>query len=60
MPSDRHVPILVVLPGHAGGVTAGAPVETTQIAPSILSLLGLNPHELKAVQIEHTQVLPGL
>jgi hypothetical protein len=37
-----------------------APVETTQIAPTILRLLGLNPDELQAVRIEHTQVLPGL
>ena len=32
-----------------------APVETTQIAPTILELLGLDPDELKAVQIEDTQ-----
>jgi hypothetical protein len=34
------------------------PVETTQIAPTILKLLGLDPHALQAVQVEHTQVLP--
>ena len=33
-------------------------VETTQIAPTILKLLGLDPNELKAVQIEHTATLP--
>jgi len=33
-------------------------VETTQIAPTILSLLGLNPSSLKAVRIEHTRTLP--
>jgi arylsulfatase A-like enzyme len=60
-PQDRNVPILVVLPGlRGGGRTLGAPVETTQIAPTILQLLGLNPDELQAVQIEHTRVLPGL
>jgi arylsulfatase A-like enzyme len=59
-PQDRHVPILVVLPGLAHGQTVGAPVETTQIAPTILALLGLNPDQLQAVQIEHTRVLPGL
>ena len=58
-PQDRHVPILVVLPGPAHGQTVGAPVETTQIAPTILRLLGLNPRALQAVRIEHTQVLPG-
>jgi hypothetical protein len=58
-PQDRHVPILVVLPGLAHGQTVGAPVETTQIAPTILRLLGLNPGALQAVRIEHTQVLPA-
>jgi len=57
---DRNVPILVDLPGRANGSTISAPVETTQIAPTILTLLGLNPGELRAVQIEHTQVLPGI
>jgi hypothetical protein len=32
-------------------------VETTQIAPTILRLLGLNPNALQAVQIEHTRAL---
>jgi arylsulfatase A-like enzyme len=53
------VPILVVLPGLAHGHRVGAPVETTQIAPTILRLLGLNPRALQAVRIEHTPVLPG-
>ena len=61
---DRNVPILVVaprlLPGLRGGRVIGTPVETTQIAPTILALLGLNPDQLQAVQIEHTRVLPGL
>jgi hypothetical protein len=57
---DRNVPILVVLPGQGRGATVAVPVETTQIAPTILMLLGLNPGELQAVQKEHTQVLPGL
>ena len=59
-PQDRDVPILVVLPNLKNGRTIGAPVETTQIAPTILRLLGLDPDELQAVQIEHTRVLPGL
>jgi len=54
------VPILVVLPGLRHGSSIGTPVETTQIAPSILTLLGLDPSQLQAVQIEHTQVLPGV
>ena len=54
---DRNVPILVAWPGAAGGTAVTAPVETTQIAPSILELLGLNPNELEAVRIEDTQPL---
>src|SRR5262245_35568170 len=57
---DRNVPILVVLPGLRHGRSIGAPVETTQIAPTILRLLALHPDELQAVRIEHTRVLPGL
>ena len=57
---DRNVPILVDVPGLRYGEKIGAQVETTQIAPTILGLLGLNPHALQAVQIEHTRALPGL
>ncbi|HEX4661390.1 MAG TPA: alkaline phosphatase family protein [Streptosporangiaceae bacterium] len=57
---DRNVPILVVLPGLHHGDVIGSAVETTQIAPTILRLLGLNPFDLQAVQIEHTKVLPQL
>ena len=59
-PQDRNVPILITLPGLRYGQQIGAPVETTEIAPSILKLLGLNPWALQAVRIEHTPVLPGL
>jgi Type I phosphodiesterase / nucleotide pyrophosphatase len=57
---DRNVPILVVFPGLRHGHLVGAPVETTQIAPSILKLLGLAPRALDAVRIEHTRALPGI
>jgi Type I phosphodiesterase / nucleotide pyrophosphatase len=57
---DRNVPILVVLPGLRHGRTVRGEVETTQIAPTILTLLGLNPDALQAVRIEHTRVLPDL
>jgi hypothetical protein len=57
---DRNVPVLVSLPGERAGHVFADPVETTQIAPSILSMLGLNPNALDAVRIEHTQILPGL
>jgi hypothetical protein len=36
-----------------------SPVETAQIAPTILSALGLDPNALQSVQLEHTQVLPA-
>lgn len=54
---DRNVPILAAWPGAPGGTAVTTPVETTQIAPTILKLLGLNPHELQAVLIEGTQPL---
>jgi hypothetical protein len=57
---DRNVPILISLPGlHRGQVIDDA-VETTQIAPTILDLLGFSPSSLTAVRIEHTRVLPGV
>jgi hypothetical protein len=56
-PEDRNVPILLVWPGATGGLNVTAPAETTQIAPTILELLGLSPEELQAVHIEGTQPL---
>lgn len=58
-PEDRSVPLVVYAPGVSASAH-GSPVKTTQIAPTILRLLGLDPRELQAVQIEGTQVLPGL
>jgi hypothetical protein len=58
---DRNVPLVVSsADAHGGGSVVREPVETTQIAPTILRLLGLNPNALQAVQIEHTAVLPDL
>ena len=59
-PEDRNVPILVALPGPSRGTAVTKPVETTQIAPTILKLLGLSPGSLQAVKREGTRVLPGL
>ncbi len=56
---DVHVPILVSAPGIAAA-QIGSPVTTTQIAPSILQALGLNPQALQAVQREGTSLLPAL
>src|SRR5262249_54919743 len=56
---DRHV--LMVVNGPAIPTQAeSTSVETTQVAPTILSLLGLNPAALTAVKAEGTPVLPGL
>ena len=57
-PQDRDVPILVAGGRIEGGDVVNTMVETTQIAPTILRLPGLNPHDLNAVQIEHTMGLP--
>jgi hypothetical protein len=59
-PADRDVPILVWAPGTVHPNSSNQWVETTQVAPTILQLLGLNPTALQAVQQEGTAVLPGL
>jgi len=56
---NTHVALLVESPGLTGS-TIQSLVRTTQIAPTVLSALGLNPEDLQAVQIEKTQNLPGL
>jgi len=58
-PADRDVPIVVYAPGVKPRVSDQW-VETTQIAPTIIHLLGLNPRSLQAVQIEGTKVLSGI
>lgn len=58
-PEDRDVPILVYAPGVVAPGSHSESVETTQIAPTILHLLGLNPNDLQAVRIEGTKTLPG-
>jgi hypothetical protein len=63
-PQDRDVPLVVTTagPGAVKAIGHGradhGTVETTQIAPTILTLLGLDPAQLQAVQIEHTKSLP--
>jgi hypothetical protein len=59
-PQDRDVPLIVSSDSlHNGHEVVTNPVETTQIAPTILKLLGLDPEALQAVQIEQTPVLPN-
>jgi hypothetical protein len=58
-PQDRAVALVVSGgPVDGEGEIADEPVETTQVAPTILRLLGIRPDELQAVQIEHTRPLP--
>jgi Type I phosphodiesterase / nucleotide pyrophosphatase len=59
-PADRDVPILIYAPGVVEPGVHNPAVETTQIAPTILDLLGLDPDALEAVEIEGTRVLPGV
>ena len=54
------MPIVVSGAGVDARGVNGDKVETTQIAPTILRLLGLDPQRLQAVRIEHTDVLPDL
>jgi Type I phosphodiesterase / nucleotide pyrophosphatase len=57
-PQDRGVPLVVSgAPVDSHGMRDGW-VETTQIAPTILKLLGLDPNALQAVQEEGTPLLP--
>lgn len=56
---DTNVMLLVSNPGF-DAKTVTSPVETEQIAPTILAALGLNPNQLQAAQKQGTQVLPDL
>ncbi len=54
---DTNVMMLLENPSFVAQ-TVSAAVATTQVAPSILSALGLNPAALAAVKLEGTPVLP--
>src|SRR5262252_1711784 len=56
---DTHVALFVSNP-HLNKGSISTAVHTTQIAPTILHLLGLDPNQLQAVGMEQTHVLPGL
>jgi hypothetical protein len=56
---DTNVVMLLSNPSF-DSKTIYTPVETAQVAPTILQALGLDPYALQSVQIEHTPVLPGL
>jgi hypothetical protein len=56
---DTNVGLIVSNPAlHTA--TLKTPVATSQVAPTILRALGLDPHQLKSVQVEKTHELPGL
>jgi hypothetical protein len=64
---DTHVALIVARgaqlagneEGQQGGNVVDEAVQTTQVAPTILKDLGLDPQKLDSVRIEHTAVLPG-
>lgn len=56
---DTHVALLLSRPG-LDRKEVKSPVQTAQIAPTILEQLGIDPRSLEAVVKEHTSTLPGL
>jgi hypothetical protein len=61
---DTHVALVTtnganMVSGTPVGATITQPVRTYQVAPTILSDLGLNPNQLDSVRTEGIQVLPG-
>ncbi len=56
---DTHVALLVAYVGQTR-TTITRHIETTQVAPTILEALGINPNRLGAVRNEDTDVLPAL
>jgi Type I phosphodiesterase / nucleotide pyrophosphatase len=56
---DTHVSLFVANP-HLQKGSISTSVQTTQIAPTILHLLQLDPNKLQAVSTENTQILPGI
>jgi hypothetical protein len=57
---DTNVMLLVSDPAIHEPRTVTTFVETAQVAPTILRLLGLDPNALDAVRIEGTRLLPDL
>jgi hypothetical protein len=56
---DTNVGLLVSNPRFPS-VVLKTPVLTSQVAPTILQALDIEPEALKSVRVEHTPVLPGL
>lgn len=65
-PDDQHVALLVsgggiqgaLQPGCNLGTTVSTRVTTSQVAPTVVRLLGADPNKLQAVQQQKTHVLP--
>jgi hypothetical protein len=56
---DTNVGLIVSNPRLRGTVLK-TPVVTSQVAPTILQALEIEPEALNSVRVEHTPVLPGL
>jgi hypothetical protein len=56
--SDTNVGLIVSNPGLQAQ-TIKSPVATSQVAPTILRALGIDPQNLRSVRVEKTTVLPG-
>jgi hypothetical protein len=56
---DTNVGLIVSNPGFRSSVVK-TPVATSQVAPSILHALGLDPQNLRSVKVEGTGLLPEL
>jgi hypothetical protein len=54
---DTNVLLLVAHPSFTARIVS-APTATTQVAPTIVKALGLDPQALDAVRAEGTAVLP--
>ncbi len=57
--ADTNVGLIVANPRFPASIVK-TPVATSQVAPTILKALEIDPDVLKAVRQEHTGILPGL
>ena len=55
---DTWLGLVISIPGLAK-TQVEIPVETRQVAPTVLDALGLNPFALDGARLQGTQVLPG-
>lgn len=56
---DTNVPLLISHP-QISQTSVFTPVQTTQVAVTILHALGIDPTQLNGVQVEGTAILPNL